>query len=65
MKSKLSNNEIAQILDLATDKLYNYFELDLNPRLRNSIHCISKEDREKQTDLYEWFDEVRKQLINN
>ena len=62
MKSKLSNNEIAQILDLATNKLYNYFERDLNPRLRNSIHCGLKEDREKQTDLYEWFDEVRKQL---
>ena len=64
-KIKISNSEIIQVLDFATNELYKYFEKDINPRLKNSsFECQLKGDKKRQSDLLAWFDEIRKSLEN-
>jgi hypothetical protein len=64
-KTKLSNNEIIQILDYTMNELYLYFEKDLNPRLKyDSFEDDLKRDKKKQSDLLRWFDGVRESIEN-
>ena len=50
-KIKISNSEIIQVLDFATNELYKYFEKNINPRLKNSsFECQLKEDKKSQSE---------------
>ena len=63
--NKISNYEIKQVLDYTANRLYSYFEKNLNPRLKfDSDKYQLEEDKKRQSEIYLLIDQLRESLEN-
>jgi len=61
----LNKNDVLQVYDFAMNELYNYFEKNLNPRLKNSsFECELEEDKKKQSEILSYLDDFREVIEN-
>ena len=60
----LSKEELLQVYDYFTNEVYNYFEKNLKPRLRNSFDCELNEDKKRQSLILSYLDDIREVIEN-